>query len=51
MQPIGNVWNKFPRIVRDLAHTCGKQVRLEMEGREIDPDKTFIEAVKDPLTH
>lgn len=51
MQPIGNVWNKFPRIVRDLAHTCGKQVRLEMEGRETDLDKTFIEAVKDPLTH
>ena len=51
MQPIGNVWNKFPRIVRDLAQTCGKQVRLEMEGGETDLDKTFIEAVKDPLTH
>ncbi len=51
MQPIGNVWNKFPRVVRDLAQTCGKQVRLEMEGRETDLDKTLIEAIKDPLTH
>ena len=32
MQPIGNVWNKFPRVVRDLALACGKQVRVEMEG-------------------
>ncbi len=51
MQPIGNVWNKFPRVVRDLAVTCGKQVRLEMEGQETDLDKTIIEAIKDPLTH
>ncbi len=51
MQPIGNVWNKFPRVVRDLALSCGKQVRLEMEGRETDLDKTLIEAIKDPLTH
>ncbi len=51
MQPIGNVWNKFPRIVRDLAVNCGKQVQLEMEGTETELDKTFIEAIKDPLTH
>jgi two-component system chemotaxis sensor kinase CheA len=51
MQPIGNVWNKFPRVVRDLALSCGKQVRLEMEGHETDLDKTLIEAIKDPLTH
>ena len=51
MQPIGNVWSKFPRIVRDLATQCGKEVRLEMEGRETDLDKTIIEAIKDPLTH
>ena len=51
MQPIGNVWSKFPRIVRDLATTCAKEVRLEMEGRETDLDKTIIEAIKDPLTH
>jgi two-component system chemotaxis sensor kinase CheA len=51
MQPIGNVWHKFPRVVRDLAVTCGKQVRLEMIGAETDLDRTIIEAIKDPLTH
>ncbi|MGO9085792.1 MAG: chemotaxis protein CheA [Terriglobales bacterium] len=51
MQPIGNVWNKFPRTVRDLAHNCGKEVRLEMEGQETELDRTIIEAIKDPLTH
>jgi two-component system, chemotaxis family, sensor kinase CheA len=51
MQPIGNIWNKFPRTVRDLAHTCGKEVRLEMEGQETELDRTIIEAIKDPLTH
>ncbi|MFN7980644.1 MAG: chemotaxis protein CheA [Vicinamibacterales bacterium] len=51
MQPIGNVWSKFPRIIRDLALQCGKQVRVEMEGKETELDKTIIEAIKDPLTH
>ncbi|HZZ78363.1 MAG TPA: chemotaxis protein CheA [Gemmataceae bacterium] len=51
MQPIGNVWNRFPRIVRDLAVACGKEVRLELEGKETELDKTIIEAIKDPLTH
>ena len=51
MQPVGNVWSKFPRVVRDLAQSCGKQVRLEMEGKDTDLDKTLIEAIKDPLTH
>ncbi|MGE0042040.1 MAG: chemotaxis protein CheW [Vicinamibacterales bacterium] len=51
MQPIGNVWSKFPRVVRDLATACGKRVRIEMEGKETDLDKTIIEAIKDPLTH
>lgn len=51
MQPIGNLWRKFPRIVRDLAVACGKQVRVEMEGKETELDKTLIEAIKDPLTH
>jgi two-component system chemotaxis sensor kinase CheA len=51
MQPIGNVWNKFPRTVRDLALSCGKQVRLEMEGQDTELDRTIIEAIKDPLTH
>ncbi len=51
MQPIGNVWNKLPRVVRDLATACGKEVRIEMEGQETELDKTIIEASKDPLTH
>ncbi|HME36892.1 MAG TPA: chemotaxis protein CheW [Candidatus Sulfotelmatobacter sp.] len=51
MQPIGNLWNKFPRTVRDLALGCGKQVRLEMEGQDTELDRTIIEAIKDPLTH
>jgi two-component system, chemotaxis family, sensor kinase CheA len=51
MQPIGNIWNKFPRVVRDVATGCGKQVRIEMEGKDTELDKTIIEAIKDPLTH
>ena len=51
MQPIGNAWAKFPRVVRDLAVTCGKQVRLETEGADTELDRTILEAIKDPLTH
>ncbi len=51
MQPIGNVWAKFPRVVRDLSSQLGKQVRIEMEGKETELDKTIVEAIKDPLTH
>ena len=51
MQPVGNLFNKFPRMVRDLARTCGKQVRLEFSGQETGLDKSLLEAIKDPLTH
>ena len=51
MQPIDHIWSKLPRVVRDLGLQCGKTVRLEMEGRETELDKTLLEAVKDPLTH
>jgi two-component system chemotaxis sensor kinase CheA len=51
MQPVGNIWNKLPRVVRDLSHQLGKQVRIEMEGEDTELDKTIIEAIKDPLTH
>ena len=51
MQPIGNVWSKFPRVVRDLSVACGKHIRLEMDGADTELDKTIIEAIKDPLTH
>ncbi len=51
MQPIGNIWSQFPRTVRDVALSCGKEVAIEMEGKETELDKTIIEAIKDPLTH
>ena len=51
MQPIGNIWNQFPRTVRDVALGCNKEVSIEMEGKETELDKTIIEAIKDPLTH
>ncbi len=51
MQPIGNIWNQFPRTARDVALSCGKEVRIEMEGKETELDKTIIEAIKYPLTH
>jgi chemotaxis protein histidine kinase CheA len=51
MQAIGSVWSRFPRTVRDVALSCGKQVRIEMEGQETELDKTLLEAIKDPMTH
>jgi len=51
MQPIGMIWNKLPRVVRDISVVLGKQVRLEMDGAETELDRTIIQAVKDPLVH
>ncbi len=51
MQPIGMVFNKFPRIVRDLSKALGKKVNLHLEGTETELDRSIIEAIKDPLTH
>jgi two-component system chemotaxis sensor kinase CheA len=51
LQPLGNVWNRFPRLVHNAAQACGKKVRLETEGSETELDKTLIEAIRDPLTH
>ena len=51
MQAIGNVFNKFPRVVRDLAGNLGKDVELTIEGKDVELDKTIIEAISDPLTH
>ncbi|MCA9189409.1 MAG: chemotaxis protein CheA, partial [Planctomycetales bacterium] len=51
MQPIRNAWNKLPRVVRDLSNSCGKRVRVCMEGADTELDKTILEAIKDPLTH
>ncbi len=51
MQPIGNVFNKFPRVVRDMSRTQGKEIQLIIEGKEVEMDKTLIEGLNDPLTH
>ncbi|CCG05743.1 chemotaxis protein CheW [Blastococcus saxobsidens] len=51
MQPIDHIWSKLPRVVRDLGLQLKKSIRLEMEGRDTELDKTLLEAVKDPLTH
>jgi two-component system, chemotaxis family, sensor kinase CheA len=51
MQPVGNLFGKFPRMVRDLARTCGRDVRIEFTGQETGLDKSLLEAIKDPLTH
>jgi two-component system chemotaxis sensor kinase CheA len=51
MQPIGNAWQKLPRIVRDLSNELGKQIDLEMQGAETELDRQVLDLVKDPLTH
>jgi len=51
MQPIGNAWQKLPRIVRDLSAELGKQIELEMHGAETELDRQVLELVKDPFTH
>ncbi len=51
MQPISTIFDKFPRVVRDVAMGCGKQVLIEMTGKETELDKSLLEAIKDPLTH
>jgi two-component system, chemotaxis family, sensor kinase CheA len=51
LQPIGNIWAKFPRMVRDAALASGKKIRVEMSGQQTELDKSIIEVIKDPLTH
>jgi two-component system chemotaxis sensor kinase CheA len=51
MQPIGDVWKKFPRLVRDLTRAFGKKAQLEMVGAETDLDRSLLQAIRDPLTH
>jgi two-component system chemotaxis sensor kinase CheA len=51
LQPIGNVFAKFPRVVRDLSHALGKEINLEITGKDVALDKTLIEGLSDPLTH
>ena len=51
MQPIGNVFSKFPRVVRDLSKKLNKTIDLNIVGKDVELDKTIIEAINDPLTH
>ena len=51
MLPIGKVFNKFPRLVRDLARELGKKVKLIIEGEDTELDKSIIEEIGDPLVH
>ncbi|HEY6256885.1 MAG TPA: hybrid sensor histidine kinase/response regulator [Xanthobacteraceae bacterium] len=51
MQPIGNAWQKLPRIVRDLSTELGKAIELEMHGAETELDRQVLEFIRDPLTH
>ena len=51
MQPIGNAWNKLPRLVRDLAREMDKKIELNMLGADTELDRQVLELIKDPLTH
>ena len=51
MQPVGNVFKKYHRVVRDLSRKLGKKVELEIQGSEVELDKSIIELLSDPLTH
>ncbi|MBV8882683.1 MAG: chemotaxis protein CheA [Chroococcidiopsidaceae cyanobacterium CP_BM_RX_35] len=50
MQPLGTLWQHVPRMVRDLAMDCGKQIYVVTDGAETELDKSILEAIKDPLT-
>jgi two-component system chemotaxis sensor kinase CheA len=51
MQPIGNAWQKLPRVVRDLCAELGKDIELAMRGADTELDRQVLDLVKDPLTH
>ena len=51
MQPIGNAWNKLPRLVRDLARELDKRIELVLHGADTELDRQVLELIKDPLTH
>ena len=51
MQPVGNLFARFPRTVRDLARQMGKKIELEVSGTEVELDKSVLELLSDPLTH
>jgi two-component system chemotaxis sensor kinase CheA len=51
MQPIGNAWSKFPRLIRDLSNELAKKIDLKMIGEATELDRQLLEMIKDPLTH
>jgi two-component system chemotaxis sensor kinase CheA len=51
MQPVGRLFDKFTRVVRDLSKDLGKSINLELEGTEVELDKTILDAISAPLTH
>jgi two-component system chemotaxis sensor kinase CheA len=51
MQPVGKIFQKFPRMVRDLSRKMGKQIELEIEGEDTELDKSLLEELGDPLVH
>lgn len=51
MQPISSIWNKLPRVVRDLSAQLGRKVEVQMEGESTELDRTILEAISDPMTH
>ena len=51
MQPLGTLFSRFPRLVRDLARDLEKQIELKLEGGDVEIDKTILEGLSDPLTH
>lgn len=50
-QPVGTLFDRFPRMVRDLARQLGKQIDIEISGSEVELDKTILEMLMDPMTH
>ena len=51
MQPVGRLFQKYPRMARDLARQLGKEVELELEGEDTELDRTMIDDLTDPLVH
>jgi two-component system chemotaxis sensor kinase CheA len=51
MQPISQVWTKFPRLIRDVSNDCAKKVSLIQEGAQTELDRTLLDAIRDPLVH
>jgi two-component system chemotaxis sensor kinase CheA len=51
MTPVGEVFERFPRLVRDLSRDLGKQIRFDMEGEEIELDRSILDEIGEPLVH